>query len=96
MARYRITSQASTDLDAIWLYIAEHSPVNADRFMGRFYDIFLMLAHSSHIGTSRSDLALHLRMMPMHDYLIFYRPIDDGVEIMRVLHGRRRISRDFF
>jgi toxin ParE1/3/4 len=25
-------------------------------------------------------------------YLIFYRPLDDGIEVVRVLHGRRDIE----
>ena len=29
------------------------------------------------------------------DYLIFYRPIDDGVEIFRVLPGKRDIEAIF-
>ena len=35
-------------------------------------------------------------MFPVREYLIFYRPIDDGVEIVRVLHGKRNITQEFF
>ena len=44
MACYRIARRASSDLEAIWLYIAADSPDHADRFMTRLYDAFLMLA----------------------------------------------------
>jgi len=40
-------------------------------------------------GQSRIDLALNLRFFPAGTYLIFYRPIEDGVEIVRVIHGSR-------
>lgn len=96
MALYHVARQASDDLDAIWLYIAEDSPVNADRFIGRLYDAFLALAYAPHIGASRFNLAPNLRMFPVREYLIFYHPIEDGVEIVRVLHGRQRITSDFF
>lgn len=29
------------------------------------------------------------------NYLIFYRPIDGGVEVLRILHGARDIERIF-
>jgi toxin ParE1/3/4 len=29
------------------------------------------------------------------NYLIFYRPIDNGVEVVRVLHGARDIEKEF-
>jgi toxin ParE1/3/4 len=48
------------------------------------------------MGVRRSHLAPNLRMFPVYEYLIFYRPIDDGVEIARVLHGRRNITQGFF
>jgi toxin ParE1/3/4 len=31
------------------------------------------------------------RIKGFEDYLIFYRPVPDGVEIIRVLHGKRNI-----
>lgn len=92
MARYRIARRASSDLDDTWLYIAEDSPDNADGFMTRLYDVFLTLAHAPRIGGPRFHLAPELRMFPVREYLIFYRPIEDGVETVRVLHGRRRIT----
>lgn len=35
------------------------------------------------------------RLPGFENYLIFYRPLDDGVEILRVLHGARDIQRIF-
>ena len=35
MTPVRISVDAENDLDAIWLYIANDSPVNADRFLDR-------------------------------------------------------------
>ena len=96
MARYRITRRARTDLDDMWLAIAEESPVAADRVLSRLYDAFVNLSLSPRMGVPRSHLAPNLRMFPVYAYLIFYRPMDDGVEIVRVLHGRRNITRGFF
>jgi toxin ParE1/3/4 len=27
--------------------------------------------------------------LPLGNYIIFYRPIDDGIEVVRILHGAR-------
>ena len=88
--------RAESDLIAIWRYIAEDSPVNADRFLDRLDETFAVLAEMPGMGHARPDLATGLRMFPVGNYLIFYRPGEDGIEVVRVLHGRRRIMRDFF
>ena len=32
------------------------------------------------------------RVSGFENYLIFYRPIEDGIEVLRVLHGARDIE----
>lgn len=44
---------------------------------------------------ARPALALGLRSSPVGNYVIFYRPIDDGTEVVRVLHGARDIPAIF-
>ncbi len=39
------------------------------------------------MGINRDELEPELRSFPVEDYLIFYRPIDKGVEIVRVVSG---------
>jgi toxin ParE1/3/4 len=97
MARYRIARRAGIDPDDIWLTIAERdSPVAADRVLARLYDAFVSLSLSPRIGARRFHFGPNLRMFPVYEYLIFYRPMDDGVEIVRVLHGKRNITKDSF
>jgi len=33
-----------------------------------------------------------LRSLPVGNYLVFYLPLDDGIEVVRVLHGSREID----
>jgi toxin ParE1/3/4 len=40
----------------------------------------------------RGDLGPGLRSVAVGSYLIIYRPIEGGIEIVRVLHGRRDIG----
>lgn len=44
------------------------------------------------MGRSRNELLDNLRSFPFERYLIFYFPIDDGVDIVRVLHNARDID----
>ena len=42
------------------------------------------------------DRVLHRwRIRGFENFLIFYRPIEDGIEVIRVLHGAREIERVF-
>ena len=80
---------AETDLDEIWWHIAQDNPINADRFLDRIQDSCHTLAGYPHMGVKRDELKPGLRSHPVGNYLIFYFPLADGIEIVRVLHGSR-------
>ena len=86
------TSDAEEDLIAIWQYVARDSEAAADRLLDRIESRWQQLAVYPSSGCSRDDIA------PGHlivgEYLIFYRVGDDAIEILRVLHGRRKIEAD--
>jgi toxin ParE1/3/4 len=46
------------------------------------------------IGRARPELAADLRSFPVGNYVLFYRPIADGVELVRALSGHRDIHAD--
>jgi toxin ParE1/3/4 len=41
------------------------------------------------MGAVRDELIPNLRSFPVGNYLIFYKPLPDGIEVLRVLHGAR-------
>jgi len=84
--------EAEADLDEIWLYIAQDDPNAADRFMDRIEERCHLLAENPRIGRSRPGLASGLRSFPVGNYLIFYVPIENGIEIVRVVSGSRDIE----
>ena len=81
------TSQAHLDLVAIALRIAEDNPTAADRWLDVIDEKCNLLARMPEMGRSRTDLAPRLRSLPIRNYIIFYRPIQNGIEVIRVLHG---------
>jgi toxin ParE1/3/4 len=44
------------------------------------------------MGRARPELRPDLRSFPCGAYLILYRAVDDGVEIVRVVHGARNLE----
>lgn len=92
MPRILIRPEAESDLDEIWWYIAQDHPNNADQFLDRIQDRFMALADFPHLGTSRDELKSGLRSQPVGNYLIFYFPLADGIDIVRILHGSREVG----
>jgi toxin ParE1/3/4 len=86
--------QTEIDLTAIWDYIATDNPRAADTLLGRIDATFNMLAETPFAGRDRSELRADLRSFPVGNYLIFYIPTPDGVEVVRVMHGRQDIGSD--
>jgi len=90
-----ISPEAEQDLLDIWLYIAEDSSVNADRFLDRLEGKALKLAEFTEIGIDRPELAADLKSFPVDRYVLYYRANTGGIELIRVLHGSRDINRVF-
>jgi toxin ParE1/3/4 len=47
------------------------------------------------MGRLRDELAPFLRILPVKNYLIFYRLIDEGIEIVRLLDRSQDIKTIF-
>jgi toxin ParE1/3/4 len=86
------TTQAEEDLIEIWRHIALDSVRAADRLLDRLDEKSHMLAGNPRLGTERADIAAGVRSWPVGSYLILYRELDDGVEIVRYAHGARRLQ----
>ena len=89
------TAQADEDLIDLWVYIAQDNPAAADHLLDEFENKFALLAGQPRLGAARSDIAPGLRHFPAGNYLILYRETDDGIEVIRIVHGARRLSNLF-
>ena len=49
--------------------------------------LFAKLAANPQIGMRRLTRHRDIRVFVFKNHLVFYRPLDNGVEILRVLHG---------
>ncbi|NWG75502.1 MAG: type II toxin-antitoxin system RelE/ParE family toxin [Rubrivivax sp.] len=83
---------AAADILDIWDHIAEDSLDQADRWIDRLDEAFKLVATQPLMGRAREELAANLRSFPFGRYVIFYVPIHDGIDVVRVLHGARDID----
>ena len=101
MAKFILSSEVEEELTAIAEVIAEDDPDAADRFIEAAYETFLRLATLPGMGRARRFRASRLkdlrsfRVSDFEDYLIFYGPIPDGIEVYHVFHGARDLERLF-
>ncbi|MGH7024267.1 MAG: type II toxin-antitoxin system RelE/ParE family toxin [Caulobacteraceae bacterium] len=91
MARFTRTARAEQDLIEIWTYIARDNLTAADRLLDRIDDVCATLAEFPNMGEARPDLAEQLRYFVAGAYLVLYREVSGGVEIVRVVHGARNL-----
>jgi len=88
------TARSDEDLIAIWMHIAEDNPGAADRVLDAIAQRWEQLARHPQSGMARDDITPGLRHLITGQYMTLYRIQDQGIEILRVIHGRRRIDRD--
>lgn len=88
------TPRARRDLIEIWQFIAQDNEQAADKLLDRIENILRMLSDNPKAGRIRPELAAELRSFPIGTYVLFYRPIQNGVELVRVLSGRLDIQSD--
>lgn len=92
MAIVNLTEFAKADLAGIFSYIAENSIDAADKFNNEIFGKFKLLAQNPNIGKKRDEIIINLRSFPHNKNIIFYFPIENGVEIFRVIHSSRDIE----
>src|SRR5688572_18629445 len=92
MARLVRSPKAVIDVADIVEYIAARNVSAARRLLDRFDDLVRRLADNPQMGQQRDDLAVSARTISIGSYVVVFRPVVGGVEIIRVIHGARDIE----
>lgn len=95
MSRYTISPEAREDLKGIYHHIAVENPSAAEKLWNSFFEGIQLLARQPLLGQACPNLRPDLRAFTVGNYVIFYVPANDGVQIERVLHGARDIESSF-
>jgi toxin ParE1/3/4 len=92
MPRVQRSRQAEEDLIAIAQYIARDNLSAAIRWLDAIEEKLSLLASRPLMGEAVDHIRPGLRRASHGKYLIFFEPRDDGIALVRVLHGARRIE----
>jgi toxin ParE1/3/4 len=95
MTHLSYTADARDNLRAIADFIADES---GDEDVAESFIVLLdarcrkIASLPGTLGTARPELHHDLRSIPHKGYLIFFRYLDDGLEIVNILHGSRDVT----
>lgn len=92
MNRIVITDPAKQDLLDISRFIARNNQDAARQIKQRIKQVCRTLADFPKMGRRWDNIVPPLRSFPVDSYLIFYRPIAEGIEVVRVVSGYRDIE----
>ena len=90
MPRIIRRERALDDLVEHWSYRALMvDEASADALIDRIEKRLLLLAEYPESGSKRDELRPGLRSVALGKLVLFYNPLRDGIELVRVLDGRR-------
>ena len=93
MSKVSFTRRAREDLLDIWLYIAPQNPAAADRVYDHIEESCLLLRTHPQLGPMRAEIAESARALVIERWLVLYRLIEDGVQVVRIVDGSRDLTK---
>lgn len=93
MSEVRFSAAAQSDLLDIVVFIARDNPCAAEDWLATIEERCELLADHPLTGELRPRFGVaDCRSVAVGAYVIFFRPIQSGVEIARVVHGSRDLG----
>jgi toxin ParE1/3/4 len=87
---YKTTRRADQDIIDIYVHGAAAFGIDqAERYHEGMVSVFELLAESPHLARERTEFDPPVRLHPYQAHMIAYIIRDDGLLIIRVLHGRQ-------
>ncbi|WP_256484819.1 type II toxin-antitoxin system RelE/ParE family toxin [Endozoicomonas sp. 4G] len=85
--QYLFKPRAQQDLEDIYDYSAsEFGEEQADLYIRNLFDTFQRLAETPGFARYRDDIRKGLKSYPVKAHIVFFRKMENGVLIVRVLH----------
>ncbi|YAF94538.1 MAG: type II toxin-antitoxin system RelE/ParE family toxin [Nodularia sp. CChRGM 3473] len=95
MNQYIISLPAARDLQKISEYFTIENVEAGERLLQEFNQKCKQLVSFPKMGRQYEALRPGLRGIPLDGYIIFYQIPNDGIEIIRVVSGRRNLKSIF-
>ena len=84
--------EADDDLICIADFIARHKPSAARRWVQKISESCQTLAAQPGLGEFRNEFGVpECRSFSVGNYVIFFRRVEGGIEVARIVHGNRDI-----
>ncbi len=91
----KFSAVAEEDLMGVWDYFARHDENAAGKLVKEINKKLFLLRDNPLIEREQNQYLLGLRSFIVKDFFIFYLTLDDGIEVLRVLHSSRDIESIF-
>jgi toxin ParE1/3/4 len=98
MPEYILDPVVEAELWGIWKFIARDNPDAATRVIEAAFETFNLLAINPGLGRPRKFKHPRLaeirsfRVSGFDNYLIFYRRVPEGIQVLHVYHGARDLE----
>jgi toxin ParE1/3/4 len=93
---YQLTPEAEQDLRDIWLYTRSTWGIKkANDYLEQLQICFTRLCEHPELGKRRDEVRQGYRSFPQKQHMIFYRDNEQQIEVVRVLHSRMDLDRQF-
>ena len=98
VAEFILAAGVEDELWVIWKHIANDNPAAATRVVEAAYETFQTLAATPGLGRLRKFRNLRLKgvrswlVSGFGNYVIFYRAVPEGIEVLHIYHGARDIE----
>ncbi len=97
MSKYILTNKAVEDLSDIWNYtFDEWSEHQANKYYNILINSCLEIAKNPNTGKNYEGIIKSLFGFKTGRHIIFYRKVDNKVEILRILHGQMDLRKRIF
>ncbi len=98
MPEFILDPRVEDELWGIWHFIAQYNPDAATHVIEAAYETFKTLAANPGIGRLRRFRSLRLRdvrswrVSGFKNYLVFYRGVPEGIQVLHVYHGAQDVE----
>lgn len=93
MNKYTLSNKAEEDISGIYDYsVNTHGLVQAEAYLVALHEALLILAETPSLGASAEDIRKSYLQFPVHKHMVFYKKVEDGIFVARVLHQQMKYS----
>jgi len=94
MSRFVLSPRAQADLDGIWDYTERKWGIDqSERYLRRIADAVDLIAQTPTLGQNCDHVREGYRKYPVGSHVLFYREMNSGIDVIRILHQQMDFDR---